>query len=287
MFLILQKTDIDKIIKKYSLKNIGCNELGWIILWKNKYVTDEQFCKHMNVEYVDKQFYMIVDSFDDILSSEYETEIKALDWDDDWWGNNDYYYYDADVSSYWNDYTEETLKEIMKFCFKNGIVIDEEEMNENNTTLKNGKLFFNNQKLVDLIDDDDLNELKEVLNSSINDAQESADRDHTYNKIKDAFEDNIGPFERKVVKETDKKTGVEKDVEKIYIRLDFNMSDVVTFLKNDYAQYDFIDENYGDLISVLKEMEFFDFKAPNYNYIGNGSIDDAFLNEMTRERLNW
>jgi len=280
------KFDIDNIIKKYNIKDISCNELGWIILWENKYITDEKFCKHMNVEYINKHFYMIIDSFDDILDKEYITEIKALNWDDDWWNSGDYYY-DSNVSYHWNNYTEDTLKEIMSFCFRKKLEIEGEEMNKSNTIFKNEDVYFNDQKLVDLIDDDDLDELKDVLNIAINDAQEDADRNNIYDKIKDAFEDKIGPFERKMVKVTDKKTGVIKNVEKIYVRLDFDMEDVKNFLKEEYNKYDFIEETYGDLIHVLKEMEFFDIKAPNYDYLGNGDIDDAYLNETTRERLNW
>jgi hypothetical protein len=281
------KTDIDNIIKKYNFKNIDCNELGWIILWKNKYITVEEFAKHMNVECIDNNFYMIVDSFDKVLSDDYKSEISALDWDDDWWSkdwNSDSYYNDS-YKQWWDDYTEDTLKEIMKYCFKHGFVIEDDEMNENNTVLKNGKLYFNDQELVDLIDEDELDDLKDVLNQSISNAQDDADRDEVYNTIKDAFINKIGPFERKMVSITDKETKEIKEIEKIYIRLNFDMDDVETFLKNEYNEYDFIDENYGDLIYVLKEMDFFNFKI-NYDNSG-GLIDEEYLNEITRDRLHW
>jgi len=287
--LNFKKSDIDKIIAKYNfLDNINfleCNELGWIVLYKNKYITGEQFAKHMDVEYIDVHFYIVADSFDDILSKDYETEISALDWDDDWW-NNYSEYYDADVPSYWRDYTDETLKEIIKFCIKNKIEIEGELMDENNTLMKNGKVYFKDTELVDMIGDDELDELKRALNSAINDAQESADRDHVYNTIKKAFVDSIGPFERKMVKITNSKKE-ETQVEKIYVRLDFDMKEVEKFLEYEYNKYNFTDETYGNLVQILKEMEFFDFKAPNYDYIGSGDIDDEYLNEMTRDRLNW
>ena len=40
-------------------------------------------------------------------------------------------------------------------------------------------------------------------------------------------------------------------------------------------------------MSILKEMEFFDFDAPDYRYNGNGWIDNNFLNEITVDRLGW
>lgn len=286
------KVDIENLMKKCNfLKNIGCNELGWIILYKNKYITPEQFADHMDIECINDRFYLIVDSFDEVLSKkDYETEISALDWDDDWWNDGDYY--DANIGLYhWSDYTEETLKEIMNFCFRQGLIIDDEEMDENNTILKNGKVYFKDQELVDLIDDYDLDELKTELNNAVCEAQNNADRDYTYNEIKNAFVKKIGSFERKMVEKTvynkEKKIKEIKNVEKIYIRLNFNIKDIEAFLRDEYAKYDFIDETYGSLKTVLQGMEFFDVKFPDYDYIGNGSIDDDYLNEMTRERLKW
>lgn len=289
--LNFNKSNIDKIIKKYNMNYKQCNELGWIVLLKNKYITNEQFYDYMNADYIDGNVYLIVDSFDDVLSSKYETEIKALDWGDTWWNDNYSYDYDADVSGHWNDYTEETLKEIMEYCFRNEIEIEGELMDKNNTVLKNGKLYFNDQELDDLIDDDDLDELKTVLNHAICEAQDSADRDNTYKAIENAFENKIGTFERKtvnVMKYNAKKDIKEPtDVEKIYIKLNINLDDVESFLKDQYSKYNYSEESYGDLISILKEMEFFDFDAPDYHYIGNGGIEDDYLNEITRDRLSW
>ena len=285
------KSNIDKIVKKYNMNYKQCNELGYIILLKNKYITYEQFCNYMDVEYIDGKVYLVIESFDDILSNKYEYEIEALDGDVDW--GDRYYdnYWENDVKSYWSDYTEETLKEIMAFCFKKGIEIEDELMDENNTVLKNGKLFFNDQELDELIDDDEFDELKSELNSAICEAQNSADRDHVYKLIEDAFVDKIGSFERKTVEvmkfNYDKNIKEQVDVEKIYIQLDFDLNEIETFLRDQYNKYNFIDESYGNLMSILKEMEFFDFDTPDYRYNGNGSIDYDYLNEITRERLGW
>ncbi len=286
------KPDIDKIIKEYGFfKKLDCNELGWIILWENGYITDEVFSKEMCVEIEDKKFYTTVDDFDDVLNnSKYETEIKVLSSNDDsWW--EQYSTYDNNIKAYfWNDYTEETLKEIMKFCFKKGIEVEVDDeyelMDENNTFLKNGELYFKDQELVDLIDDDEFDELKRSLNIAICEAQESADRDEVYTRVNDAFVEEIGPYERKTITKIDKETNKEKRVEKIRIRLDFNMKDVKHYLRETYNNYEYVEGTFGDLVYVLKEMDFFDFRTPDYNYI-NGSIDESYLNEITRDRLSW
>ena len=283
------KSNIDKIVKKYNMNYKQCNELGYIILLKNKYITYEQFCNYMDVEYIDGKVYLVIESFDDILSNKYEYEIEALDGDVDW--GDRYYdnYWENDVKSYWSDYTEETLKEIMAFCFKKGIEIEDELMDENNTVLKNGKLYFNDQELDELIDDDELDELKSELNRAICEAQNSADRDHVYELIEKAFENKVGTFERRVKNvmkyNYDKNIKEQVDVEKIYIQLDFDLNEIETFLR--YNKYNFIDESYGNLMSILKEMEFFDFDAPDYRYNDNGWIDNNFLNEITVDRLGW
>ena len=285
------KIDIDRIIKKYKfndINNIDCNELGWIILLENKYITNEMFAKKMDVEYIDGYFWTIIDDFSYILSEKhYETEISILNGDYDDWQHSSWY--DADISYNWDEYTEETLKEIMEFCFRKGIEIEQDEeyelMDKNNTFLKNGKLYFKDQELVELIDDDELSELKSSLNNSICEAQDSADQDAYYEAIKKEFINKIGPFERKTVKGIDRKTKKEIDVDKIYVRLDFDMAEVKAFLESDYSKYDFTSENYGSLVHVLREMEFFDIKEPYYpDY---GTIDKEYLNEITRDRLSW
>lgn len=280
------KTDIDKIIRKYEFyKHVSCNELGWIILWENGYITDELFANKMDVAVIDKHIYLIADSFDDILGKDYETEISILDWDDDWWTPS-YCDYDAEVSYNWQHYDENTLKSIMEYCFKNGLEIDDEEMTEENTILKDGKLYFNDKELNDLIYEDSLEELKDILNTAICEADDSANRDATYDAVKKAFENSIGTIERKMVKGIEYKTKKEIDVEKIYIKLDLNMKDIKHFLRDCYGQLEYIDSSYGNLVQVLKEMEFFDFKKPYYDYI-SGDIDKDELNQTTRDRLSW
>ena len=285
------KFDIDKIIKKYkfdNINNIECNELGWIVLLENKYITPEIFAKKMDVEYIDGHFWIIINDFSDILSEKhYKTEIDILNGDYDHWQHSSWY--DADVSYNWYYYTEETLKAIMEFCFRNGIEIEDEEeyelMDKNNTILKNGKVYFKDKELVDMIDDSEFSELKSALNGSLCDAQDSANQGEYYKAAKKEFINKIGPFERKNVKAFDYKTNKMADVEKLFVRLDFDMDEVKEFLEGDYNKYDFTSENYGSLKYVLKEMEFFDMKEPYYsNY---GDIDKEYLNEITRDRLSW
>lgn len=288
------KSDIDNFIKEYNFRDEinKCSEMGLIVLWKNKYITDEEFAKYMDVEFNEDKFWIIIDSFDEILSDKkYSTEIEILSGDRDWQGSD--YYDNCDIESYyWSDYTEDTLKEIIKFCTDKGIEINEELMTDENTILKNGDIYFKfdeaeeDVKLSSLLDEDDLDELKTILNNAICDAQDSADRDEVYNKIISEFESSIGFFKRELATKKDY-YGVTKEVEKIHIRLDnLNIDDVEDFLKEDYGEYNFEDEKYGSLLHVLKEMEYFEFRTPDYNYI-SGSIDKATLNEYTQDKLNW
>lgn len=300
------KSDIENFMNKYNFKKeiVECNEIGKIILWNKKYITNEEFANYMDVEYdkTEDKFWLVIDSFGDILSKEYETEIGILGQDDDWWHGSDYYE-NTDIDSYyWHRYTEDTLKDIIEYCIKKGIEIEDEDgeeyelMTNENTYLKpdkNGKqdIYFKYEnedevELSSLLDNDELSDLKDALNYAICDAQETADRDEIYEKIISEFEDSIGFFKREYVKKKDY-NGVEKEVEKIYIRLDnIDFGKVEEFLQDEYNEYDFETENYGNLVSILKEMEFFEFRTPDYQYV-SGDIDNDILNEYTTDKLNW
>lgn len=297
------KADIENFMNKYNFKNEikESNELGWIVLWDNKYITNEEFAKLMDIEYYDNNYWLIVDSFDSILSDKYETEIKVLDQDDDWWNSSDYYENNDIDSYYWHRYTEDTLKEIIEFCVNQGIEIengdgDDELMTDENTYLAPDKhdkqnIYFKYEngdevELSSLLDEDGLDELKNALNNAICEAQDYADRDEVETKIIKEFESSIGFFKREYVKKKDYK-GVEKEVEKISIRLDnLDFNNVESFLQDEYNEYDFETSNYGDLLHILKEMEYFEFDTPDYNYI-YGSIDNDMLNEITVDKLHW
>lgn len=297
------KSDIENFMNKYNFKNEikESNELGWIVLWNNKYITNEEFAKLMDVEYNEDNFWLVINSFDDILSSKYETEIKVLDQDDDWWNSSDYYENNDIDSYYWHRYTEDTLKEIIEFCVNQGIEIenedgDDELMTNENTYLipdKKGKqnIYFKYEngdevELSSLLDEDGLDELKTALNNAICEAQDYADRDDVETKIIKEFESSIGFFKREYVKKKDYK-GVEKEVEKISIRLDnLDFSNVESFLQDEYDEYDFETSNYGDLLHILKEMEYFEFDTPDYNNV-YGDIDNDMLNEITVDKLHW
>lgn len=274
------KTDIDNFIKKYNIldEKKDCNERGWILLWKNKYLSDNEFFKLMGIdEYKNGNYYLIFDNFDDILGSKYETEIDFLNGEVDW---NPSSWYKVDVETYWRDYTENTLKEIAKYCIDKGLEIDDELMTEENTKIIDGKLFFNNINLKDLIDEDDLEDLRSILNDAICEAQDNAEYSEAYNKIVNNFKNKIGDFERITVEEDGKK------IEKIKIKINIDMFDIENALKDWYGDFDFEQANYGDLYQILREMEYFEFDVPDYNYI-YASIDDDTLNEITVNKLQW
>lgn len=297
------KSDIENFMNKYNFKSEikECNELGWIILWNKDYITNEEFAKLMDLEYNENNFWLVIDNFDDILSDKYSTEISVLGQDDDWWSNRDYYENNDIDSYYWHRYTEETLKEIIEYCDKKGLEIENEDddyelMTTENTYLKPNKkgkqdIYFKFEdgdevELSSLLDEDGLEDLKDALNNAICEAQDSADQSEIYDKVIKEFEKSIGYFERKYVNKKNYK-GEEQEVEKIYIRLDnVDFDKVKEHLEDDYDEYDFETGNYGDLQSILKEMDYFEFDTPNYSYI-SGDIDNDLLNEYTRDKLNW
>ena len=270
--LNFNKSDIDNFISKYGLlKNLeNCNERGFIVLWRNKYITDEKFARYMEINYEDKTFWLIADDFEKLLSENYEFEARVLDGSDDWWQHYDYY--DVNVVPHWRDYTEETLKRIIKFCITKGIEINGELMTDENTKFNDGDIYFNNERLVDYINDSDLSDLSDILNSAICEAQDSGYQSEVYDSIKKSFVDKVGEFKLVTIEEK----------EKLYINLNnLKWNDIEDFLKTDYGEYDFGEETYGNLYYLLKQMDFFDFKKPNYEYL-SGSIDNAILNEYTQ-----
>lgn len=273
------KKDIENFIQKYNvLKDPRCNELGFFILLKNNYITNEEFAKYMNLDYKDGSFWIVADSFDDILSKKYEFEIKILDGD---YLDYNYDFYKLDVSDYFYYYDEDTLKAIIDYCIKNNLEFDDEVITEENITIKDGKIYVNDIKLEDVIDDDrGLSDLRDELNWAICEAQHAADFDEMYSKIINGFKTDIGDFERKIVKNYK-----GEDVEKIYIKLENKTLDnVEKFLREEYKEYEYTDETYGNVFYVLREMEYFDFDTPDYNYI-YGDIDKSVINDYTQSRL--
>lgn len=265
------KSDIDNFINKYNyLENINCNERGYILLWKNKYINNEQFGKYMEIEFKDDKIYLVTDDFSDILGKDYDTEISILNGESDSYTGN---IYDNDVSNYWNDYDEDTIKSIYDYCIKNELEIEGEVITKENTKIENGDIFFNDESLSNYIDDEDgLSELKDELNFAICEAQESADIDEIYQKVKNAFIDEVGEY---------KWIG-----DKLYIELDKNIIDEVEeHLVDTYGEFDFDTEDFGFMLPILKDMEKFDFRTPNYDHI-YGTIDNDVLNELTINRLN-
>jgi hypothetical protein len=283
--LNFDENDIKNLIKNYnvSFDNIDSdiNERGWIILWENKLISDEYFCKLMDIEIINDDTYLVVNDFDDILSDDYEFEIQILNGEYEYNPSDNYGY---DINTWWYYYNEDTKKEIIKYCIDKGLEIDDELLTDENLTFKNGDIYFNDEKFVKYIDTRDLKELNSSLQLALSEAQDSADLDEYYTKIKNAFEKEIGEIEHKNKKII--KKGEEKEVDMLYIKLNISWSDIKSELKGLYGEYEFEDTNYGNLQAILNEIEYFKFKKPYYDYI-SGSIDKETLNEYTVNRLEW
>lgn len=273
------KDDIDKLIKKYiNFDNLRCNELGLMVLNENGYLSNDKLSKLLNYEYIDDEIYIIIDSFEEILNkTDYDFEIEILDHD---YPDNLYNFdtYDTSIELYiWDDYNEETLKDIIKYCIDNGLEYEGEELTEENIKIVNGKILVNDVELKDIIREEDFDELYNILNTSACEAQSSADADEIVNKIHNNFEDDIGKI---------KYENTSENEEIIKINLNIDLSEIKNFLKDIYGEFEYEEESFGSLIHILKEMDYFDFSKPDYRNI-YGDIDKSHLNEITQERLSW
>lgn len=283
--LNFDENDIKNIIKKHNISfneiRRDVNELGWIILWENKLISDEYFCKLMDIEIINGDTYLVLNDFDDILSKNYEFEIQILNGEYDYNPSDNYGY---DISTWWYYYNEETKKAMIKYCIDNELEIYDELLTDENLIFKNGDIYFNDEKFVKHIDDRDLKDLNNVLQHALSEAQDSADVDEYYTKIKNAFEKDIGDIEHKSKKIIVR--GEEKTEDFLYIKLNISWSEIKSELKGLYGEFEFEDINYGNLQYILNEIEYFNFKKPYYDYL-SGSIDKEVLNDYTINRLEW
>ena len=291
------ENDIDNIVKKYKLfegdnSKYDINERAFIILLKKGYITKDQFAKHMDIEFdndskedpIYDSFHIIVDSFDDVLSDNHDTESKLLDnnFEDSNYGN----FYHVDVDQYWSDYTEETLKMIMNYCIDNKLEIEVEDemivMTPENTTLEKGDIYFKSgeyhTKLYKLINHEEgLEDLRQELNDAICEADTDANISKCYKMSKDKFNDNVGEFEWKTIAIGD------KTKEKLYIYIHESLIDIEKFLIDTYGKYEFNQEDYGNIPGILKDgMEIYDYYPIDFNYV---YIDDKVLNDYTQDKL--
>lgn len=279
--LNFNKEDVDNFIKKYNiLESNDLNEMSQIILWRKGYLTNEKFAQLMDLEIDDNEFWIVKDNFQDLLSKEYETEAQILDGEAEWYAGD---FYDVDVEPYFRDYTPETLQDIINHCDRHGYEIDNDGesliITKENTKIVDNEIVINgNIKLVDVLDE--LNDLKICLNCAICEAQESADQDEAYDKVKRAFLNEVGKFKWKEMMIGG------KPIHKLLVNVNISWSDIQNEVSEWYNKYEFTGARCGSLYHILNEMEYFNFRTPDYNYI-YGSIDDAILNDYTQNRLSW
>lgn len=289
------KNEIDKLIKDNDVVKNNDNELGNILLWENGYLSSENLAKSLKLEYEDKNFYLIIDDFSDILNEkDYSYEIDIL--------NNEYEYdyscdYKPDID--WSNFTTQTISAIIDYLIEKKVEIDTFDnsivITEDNSK-PDGDIKIDDEwiSIEELIDEDGLEELKSILENAICEAQHHADIDKIETQLINSFESNIGVYQRvdRKRKYWDKESGSqkEKDVEVIRIKLDIDWDDIKTFLKETYewrGTIDFEEEKYGDYLEIMNEFsDGFEIDTPDYNYV-YGTIDNDYLNESIRDRLLW
>lgn len=274
--------ELKNLISKYlDVKKLKCNERGYILLWLNKYLSDELFAKYMGIKYEDSKFWMVVSDFSDIIEERVGEILNGeYDWDYDF--HNEYTASDIETY-YWDDYNEETLKDIIKWCVTHEIELDDVLMTEDNTILKDKDIYFNNKLLRKYLKEDDLDELIIILTNSVGEAYFHSEFDYIYKKLKNEFIDKIGNYKWKTIINS---RGKQED--RLYIDLsNYDFNDIEYKLKEQYGEYEFEEGSYGSLYYILKEFEYFDnFREPDYRYL-SVSMNDEILNSITSDRLNF
>lgn len=278
------KSEIDKLFKKYFKpdKEIKCNERGLILLWDENYISNEIFADNMDAEYEDGKFWLVFGGFYDIID-DFPASILDSTYDWDYGSYSDSYSIDDIKTYYWDEYDEKTLQEIINYCVKNEIELDDTIMTNENTIIEDGDIYFNDELFTDYLEEDELDDFVFILKAALSDAYNSAEMDAAYKATKEQFIKDIGNYKWKTVKNQKGETS-----EKLYIdvsNVDFN--ELESNLKDFYGAYEFEDERYGDLYYMLRdELDYFKFRAPDYNYL-YVDIDKETLNEYTRDRLQY
>lgn len=286
------KKELDKLIKHYQLIEKGSwNELGTIVLYNNDYISKDRFCKDLDLVYKDKDFWMVFDSFEYILPLSYNFEAKILDgkiWED--WEPSSFYDYDFEIS----DFNDNTLKEIVNFCIRHNCTIDTEEkedieITKKNTIISDGEIYIGKEKLNDHIDDDGMEDLKQQIQFAIAEAYDVAESNEVYNVCKRNFEEGYGEF-KWISKKIKNKDGKDISVEKLLVKLDVDLSEVESKLKDIYEyegiiEYSDSQHHFGNMYHVLNELDLISMDKPNYNYL-NAYPDDEQLNYSVVERLS-
>lgn len=305
------KDEIDKLIKEHVLDDNGttsCNAFGSMLLEKHGYVTKKDVSDKFNLQYEkenensDKMsLYWYFNSFDEILKEDnYKTEIIYLD--SLAWEQFDYYSSGswAELNDFYDDINEENLKDILKYLIKNkcDIFVDDSVdeyilVEKTNSKVEDGKIYLKDSKNIwfkisesELENSDDCEELVSRLNSTYEACKSDADIIEAEKQVIDSFESEIGHYERKYDEKTKK--------EYIRLRCDFiNWDQLWEFYidesKHEYGSglYEFDDESTytgDDLESIGHELDWFEFRTPDYNYI-YGDIKNTDLNSRISEDI--
>ena len=278
------KEELDNFIDDYELLKQDWNELGSLVLYDYKYISEQKFADVMDLEVEDGDFWMVFDDFEDVLPNDFEFEAKVLDgriWED--WNGSGYYDYDIDLS----DFSEETLKVIVNYCDKNGCEIDTEDgellLTKDNMIIKNGNIYVGDENLDEHMKDDGMDELKNEIQFGIADAYDGAEVDDVYDVVKSEFEDVYGKYKWKNVKNND------KEVEKLWIKMDKDLTEIRSSLDDYYncngkVDYSTDNEAFGNMFIVLQELEFFEMRKPNYDYL-NSYPETKTIDEKVREQI--
>ncbi|MCK9445631.1 hypothetical protein M0Q50_01920 [bacterium] len=301
--------EILELIKKYDIVNKKeYNALGSLLLYEKSLITYEDFMKSIDLSYEDngtgkKSVYLYINDFDEILKNDrkYSTMNRILNDDiDDMFEPYDT---DFDISYYLDDFTNDTMTEIINYLIKNDCVYtddnDEEIIISKENTKIDGKFIYINDSQDDWIKmdedviKDNFDELYTNIQRSIADAQRDADISYIYDKTVKEFENAIGYFQRitKKKKKYNRAGQLEEiDGEVIKIQLKyFNFDELKDDLKSTLefrGIYNFLEET-ESYLSIGIENDWFDCDTLDYDRDYSGTIDNKDLNSIIVDILSW
>lgn len=297
--------EIIELIKKYDIINKkDYNALGSLLLYEKSLITYEDFMKSINLSYEDngtgkKSVYLYINDFDEILKNDrkYSTMIGILNDDiDDMFEPYDF---DFDISYYLDDFTNDTMTEMIDYLIKNHCVYTDDDdkeiiISKENTKIDGKFIYINDSqgdwiKMDEDVIKDNFDDLYNNIQRSIADAQRDADMTYIYEKTVKEFENDIGHFE-KIIKKKKKYNNEEYDDEVIKIQLnDFNFDELKDELKSSLefrGIYDFLDDT-ESYLNIGIENDWFDCDTLDYDRDYNGTIDYKDLNSMLVDILSW
>lgn len=280
------QNDIDIFFNKY-IKNllnnqINVNELGYIILYLNNYITKEQIYKYFNqdtpyqkynkltIELDNDIIYIITDNFYNLFDINYSQESDILDNDiiDIKTNTN----HNISIKDNWFRYDNNTLQTIINYIIKKNLKIYNITPNHDNLKIINNDIYFKDIKLLNILTDNELSKnfkylishLQNILIYSIHKQELKVAKD----MIIKSFNKNVGHFYYININNN----------KKIKIKLNISLKELKNKLLNAYGHFNYNKSYNKSIYSLLVYFNIIKIDKPDYKNI-KINIDNNMLNQ--------